>query len=154
MTSTSRFLLALTLQGCGLPLDAGSGDAGTPSNPTASATPPDSVCAARSGSYLASYQERSGTCGPLSEEVVTFDGEPTKPAAPCTAGEYRYSDDNCEVSTVNVTCPSLSGEGSVVWNGKYTWDETSTTANGTISLEVDDSFTPCQSSYNIVLERL
>jgi hypothetical protein len=152
VTRILRFLVVLTLPSCGLPLDTGSADAGTTPDPTDSTSAP--VCATPSGMYLASYQERTGTCGVLAEEIVTFDGQPTKPAAPCTAGEYRYSDDNCDVSTVNVTCPSLSGEGSVVWNGKYTWNAKATEANGTVSLDQTDVPFPCKSSYNVVLERL
>lgn len=156
MTRTLRFLFVLTVQGCGFPLDAGSGDAGTQSMPTASATasPPESVCAKPSGMYLATYQERSGTCGPLADEVATFEGQPAKPASPCTSGEYRYSADNCEVTTVDVTCPSLSGQGSTVWNGKYVWNVKATEAAGTLALDLDDGSFTCQSSYNVVLERL
>jgi hypothetical protein len=110
-------------------------------------------CAQRSGTYRMVLAERSGNCG-SAETVETIDAQPSKPPPPCTAGEIRYSEDNCEVTNVNVTCPTTEGGTSVI-NGKYTWSKDGSSGAGTMAMTIGDNLgLVCQSSYDVTLERL
>lgn len=115
------------------------------------------TCAERSGTYEAVYTERSGTCGQMATETLIVDEQPTSVPEPCTDGEIRYSDDNCEVTNINVTCPGggLPGD-TMISNGKYTWDESGDVGFGFVTITVQSArgSTRCQSSYDVSISRL
>jgi hypothetical protein len=116
------------------------------------------ICAQRSGTYRSKDTERSGTCGDIPEQIVTIDSEPLVPPAPCTGGEIRYSDDNCDVTLVNVVCPEPGiGPGvTSTTNGKVTWSSDGSSGSGVLTIVVRDGTGGilCQSSYNDVESRL
>lgn len=100
-------------------------------------------CTARSGSYRVTYEEESGNCGPLHEEIVTLDRQPTAVEPPCT-GSIDYSSDNCEV-TFSATCPDGSSS-----TGKALWDCDGAYGEATIELTAPG----CSSIYHVEHERL
>jgi hypothetical protein len=116
------------------------------------------TCADRSGVYRSVYTERSGTCGELEPSTFSAEEQPTSVELPCTDGEIRYSDDNCEVSNINVTCPGgeLPGDRGIVLNSKYTWNEEGDAAFGvsTILILGAGGRTRCQSTYDVSVTRL
>ncbi|MEZ4376225.1 MAG: hypothetical protein R3B07_35805 [Polyangiaceae bacterium] len=114
-------------------------------------------CAQRSGTYRIVYTERSGNCGALTETIGTIDAQPTAPPAPCT-GEIRYSEDNCEVTNVNITCPepAVSTGAYSIQNGKYSWSTDGSSGSGSLNLKVYDGNDAllCQSTYSASAQRL
>jgi hypothetical protein len=135
-------LLVVLVVGCGSSADEG--DSGP--------------CTARSGTYRFSFAERSGTCGAITEQIVTLDAQPTAPLAPCTSGEIRYSADNCEVTNVNIVCPEdgIAPGATSTTNGKYNWNESGSSGSGDATIVVRDAgdLILCQSSYRISAVRL
>lgn len=118
----------------------------------------DGPCAQRGGTYRLNFTERSGTCGTLSEQIGTFDGQPAAPPPPCTSGEIRYSADNCEVTNVNIVCPE-DGIGPGVTstsNGKYSWSADGAHGSGQLAIVAKDAsgVVLCNSSYDVVATRL
>jgi hypothetical protein len=115
------------------------------------------TCEERSGTYEAVYSERSGTCGRMPSETLYVHEQPASPPAPCTDGEIRYSDDNCEVTNVNVTCPEEGLSSDVLTtSGKYTWNEDGSAAFGSVTVTVRtlSGRVRCQSSYDVTVTRL
>jgi hypothetical protein len=114
-------------------------------------------CEERSGTYGLRYFEQSGNCGPIPDQVITIDAQPVAPEAPCT-GMIRHSEDNCEVTVIDVTCPE-PGIGAGVtstMNGKAQWSEDGSSGDATVNLVVRDvdGVVLCQSSYAVEYERL
>src|SRR5690349_19561037 len=118
-------------------------------------------CALRSGTFRVDAVERSGTCGPLTEQITTesqTDISCHQPPAPCTSGGIQDSVDNCQVTTVNVVCPE-DGVGPGVTstaNGKAYWDEAGSMGTGQMSIVVRDASGAilCQSSYDVTTTKL
>lgn len=113
-------------------------------------------CSQRSGTYRFDWSERSGDCGAIAESIMTVDGQPASPPAPCT-GEIRYSADNCDVTEVNIMCPETSVAGSTsTTNGKVTWSQDGSFGSGQLAIVVNDASGAilCQSSYDISATRL
>ena len=120
----------------------------------------DKQCEHRSGTYRASFHERDGTCGRMIEQVFTVNVQPVEPTPPCT-GEIRYSEDNCEVTNVDITCPEEGiGPGVIsITNGKYEWTEDGDVGTGTMQIVLWDTAPYndrliCQSTYDVDIERL
>lgn len=90
----------------------------------------------------------------MSESIGTISGQPTAVAATCT-GQIIYSADNCEVTNVNITCPTPSGQ-VVTRNGKYEWSTDATHGQGQLFLVLRETtgLLVCQSSYDVVITRL
>lgn len=113
-------------------------------------------CGQRTGTYLIQYEERSGTCGPIPEQIDTSTEQPTAIDPPCTGG-ISYSDDNCDV-TYETSCPANGiGPGySSTGRGKVTWDESGSSGSGTVQYVVyyPDMTIACQSTYDVVATRL
>lgn len=108
-------------------------------------------CQARNGSYVITFSEQSGTCGPQSDGVVNVDGSGSPPTG-CTGGSTA-SVDNCKVD-VNETCP-FNGTDSVTEVGQVTWSSDGSNGSGVIQLtETDGSGTIlCSGTYEAHYQR-
>lgn len=123
-------------------------DAGTDSD-----AEPARPCARRSGTFVTTFTERYGTCGPYrnvtgkdySEE--SYAEQPDKPPAPCS-GVIRAASDNCS-TTVETSCPSSQQGVAFETKGVLHWNEDGTSASG--DLEV--SLTTCKSTYHVEVSR-
>ncbi len=116
--------------------------------------PISETCVQRQGTYRVQYQERSGDCGPMTEQMVTMNGQPETPGDSCT-GEILYSADNCEVANVNVKCP-VEDVGEMVFNAKMDWSLDGSTGQGEQNVILYDTYGEfvCQSSYDVAIKRL
>lgn len=86
-----------------------------------------------------------------------IDAQPTAVDPSCT-GEVRTSEDNCDVTLVDVTCaePGI-GEGvTSTANGKAQWSRDGGTGDGTVNVVVRDfdGVVLCQSSYEVAYDRI
>jgi hypothetical protein len=80
------------------------------------------VCSPRKGSYVITMIEKSGSCGPLGDQIVQVDT--TKPAAPnpnCT-GSWTPSADSCK-TTGSTTCTNPMSGVKITERGSCTWSK-------------------------------
>jgi hypothetical protein len=118
-------------------------------------------CAHASGQYRWEYTATSGNCGQIPDRTTNLDSRPEKPPSFCTSGEIRYSDDNCQVSYIDITCPLEElgpglGPGTSTQNGTYTLAQDASTGTGKLTL-LDlnpDGDVLCQGNYDLKLVRL
>jgi len=114
---------------------------------------PAASCAKRAGSFVSTYTEKVGTCGPLRTLAGTdtisesYTEQPTQPPLPCT-GALRTSPDNC-TTTIETSCPSVSAGAAYETRGTLTWDPASTAASG----DVEVSTPSCKSTYHVEVRR-
>jgi hypothetical protein len=118
-------------------------------------------CALRSGTFRVDAVERTGTCGPLTEQITTETQDSVschQPPAPCTSGGIQDSPDNCEVTTVNVVCPEDGiGPGATsTTNGKAYWNDAGSQGTGQATIVIRDAGGAilCQSSYDVTTTKL
>ena len=115
------------------------------------------ACEERRGTYTVRYLETTGSCGPIPDQVITIDAQPTA-VDPSCVGEIRTSADNCEVTLVDVVCPEPGiGEGvTSTANGKAQWSVDGGTGDATLNLVVRDfdGVVLCQSSYEAEYDRI
>jgi hypothetical protein len=122
-------------------------------SPSPEAGAPAKSCAARSGTIVAKYTERVGTCGPLKnvagsdQTTSTYASLPMAPAAPC-AGTIRYSTDNCE-DTYDTSCPSVDPKATYTTRGTITWNAEGTVATGDLEVATPT----CKSTYSVEAKR-
>lgn len=115
------------------------------------------ACDDRSGTYTVEYVETGGTCGNMRPATLYFHNQPDAVPEPCTDGEVRHSDDNCEMTNINVACPEDSIRGEVmITNGKYTWNADGAAGFGsvTITVQAANGRVRCQGSYDVTITRL
>jgi hypothetical protein len=119
----------------------------------------DATCAQRSGSYVATYVQRSGTCGPAGQRVTNLDRQPTTASMQsqgCTGPGITYDADNCEV-TYDSTCPEddiASGAHlRVVGHSQWNSDGSHGTATEQWSAIDAKGQTMCLSVYDVNLRR-
>lgn len=62
----------------------------------------------RAGTYLFTYTEVSGSCGPLDSQVVSLNPGPGGAGAGCTLNSERISEGDCKVER-DLTCDTPSG---------------------------------------------
>jgi hypothetical protein len=107
------------------------------------------------GTYAATYVERSGTCGAISEEIVTLDEQPTEPEPPCT-GEISYSSNNCRV-TFESDCPAPGiGAGyRMESTGVADWNATGNRGTAVVQVTVFNAsdVVECRSTYDLTSVR-
>jgi hypothetical protein len=112
-------------------------------------------CSQRSGTYLTQYEERSGNCGPIPEQLQTITEQPTMPEAPCT-GAIDYSEDNCSV-TSSVVCPEdgLGAGWTSTVELKADWNESGSAGTAIVQFVVKDGAggIVCQSTYNVTITK-
>jgi hypothetical protein len=113
-------------------------------------------CAQRSGTFVLTWVEQSGDCGPLADETETFASQPTtgeEVKAGCT-GTVAYSGDNCGMTT-DLVCPGSSGF-TVKQKRSTTWSQDGTSGTATIKLELfkdSDASLQCSSVYLVTIKR-
>jgi hypothetical protein len=114
-------------------------------------------CEARMGTYMLQYVETTGSCGPIPDQVITIDAQPMA-VDPSCVGDVRTSEDNCDVTLVDVVCPEPGiGEGvTSTANGKAQWSRDGGTGDATVNLVVRDfdGVVLCQSSYEVAYDRI
>lgn len=114
-------------------------------------------CEQRTGTYAVRYLETSGGCGPIPDQVITIDAQPTA-VDPSCVGEIRTSEDNCDVTLVDVVCPEAGiGPGvTSTANGKAQWSGDGATGDAALNLVVRDAggVVLCQSSYEVAYDRI
>jgi hypothetical protein len=139
--------LALALVGCG---------DDEPERPTSC-----DAATQRVGTYMLSYTEVSGTCGPINSELVSFD-----PAAGagngCTINSETFSEGGCKLERT-VSCVSEVRD-ETQWGGVATVTNDSTAVTyqrtqdgsrleGTITMSLSDGRNSCRSTYNVMAVR-
>jgi hypothetical protein len=108
-------------------------------------------CPTRSGTFEFRFTETSGSCGDITTQVVTLSQDDMLDDC---LGDVLVSEDNCTVTNVDVTCPSLTPGIVQVMNGKFEWD-CDNTMIGTANIRLEDSAgVICQSSYDVEAEQL
>ena len=109
-------------------------------------------CAERSGQYLVTFRERSGTCGAISEQIVTFGSSAAAASTSQCTSDGSASADGCKV-TFALTCPSPDlGKGAKsVSQGTATWsaDGLSGTSLSQLALYEPNGSLACQSTYDL-----
>lgn len=134
-----------------------SAGAPTPSGPTQSVLAPGpagSACAARKGTYLVQYNETSGTCGKLTDQVLVINDEVVaKEVSKCTGGS-EASSDNCDIE-VDETCPVTDRAANVRTKGKVTWSNDGRVGSGLLQFIVSDQEpgVSCTGVYKVVYVR-
>ncbi len=110
------------------------------------------TCAARKGTYKATFTERAGTCGKINETIITFGQSGSAPSG-CT-GSQVTSANNCTVD-INITCP-LNASDSFHETGHGSWSADGTSGEAIIELVLSDRYGNflCQSTYDINYERV
>jgi hypothetical protein len=109
-------------------------------------------CTRRSGTFVAKFSEKVGTCGPYrafagsdtTEE--TYTDQPDRPAPPCT-GFLRASSDNCS-TTIETSCPS-SNASTFETRGVLEWNDAGTSAAGDLEVRTPT----CKGTYQVVVTR-
>jgi hypothetical protein len=114
-------------------------------------------CEARSGSYLYRYDERSGNCGPLAEEVLVLDSAPDPVELGCEVRTgYPIDLEACGVD-VDLTCPEpgIGDAATSTWRGSVNWSANADRGSGVMKLVIQDGDRIlCQSSYDVTVSRL
>ena len=111
---------------------------------------PHGPCADRQGSYVVSFSERDGTCGPQNDGVVNI--QPNGAPSPCS-GTSLVTTDNCSVD-FDAVCPFNAGQ-TVESQGQVTWSTDGANGSGTIQLTLRDSSSNilCEGTYNVHYQR-
>jgi hypothetical protein len=137
------FLALMCATGCGADDDD---DAGGGSGGGFVAPNPSSQCAERTGAYTIRFTERSGTCGPLDDQIAT----PTNEADPSCQDNAVPSADTC-VETSNTTCATGQNTSTKIV-GQVRWDASGNSATGTYQVtitDLTDGSVLCQSTYDV-----
>ncbi len=119
----------------------------------ASKATPSGPCQVRTGTYTVDLTQRDGTCGRISEQVVTFDsdGNAPTPAIMCTA-KTSVSNDKCTV-TLTQTCPEAAAcKGCTSrFTGSVTWDPSGNSGSGLFDVTAYDASMAitCHSTYDV-----
>ena len=115
----------------------------------------DGSCAQRAGTYLAQYTERSGTCGPIPEQLDTIAQQPTEVPPPCT-GTISYSADNCTVTSSSI-CPEdgLGPGWTTTLDLNADWNKSASQGTAIAQFVVKNGVggIECQSTYNVTITR-
>ena len=115
---------------------------------------PSGPCAKRVGTYRLSFATRSGSCGTLSEQIVTLTEQPMAVADPCT-GSIQYSSDNC-TATSDATCPSNDGT-AVEQRETVHWNQDGSRGSGEVQYILHDVATGntlCTGTYDVAADRI
>lgn len=114
-------------------------------------------CVSANASYLVSFTEISGDCGPIPDQVlvVPADGVITIEAS-CNKGP-RYS--GCSVFLENMVCTYYNSEYDVnvteTQSGQVTWAEDGSSGKGMVTWRISaEGYYPCTSTYEYNAVRL
>lgn len=107
-------------------------------------------CQKRAGTYKATYTQRSGDCGPVSEQITKVDAQPTRVDPPCS-GSIGYSADNCVVE-YTMTCPISGGTARIT--GKSTWSADGRSGTATEQWAASVTGSACSSAYDVSIVKL
>ncbi len=114
----------------------------------------------RVGTYMVSFVERSGSCGPVPDQLVSFNAADI--GQNCELHSERYSEGSCKLER-DITCQERVKD-DLAWGG-WSTVETRTTGvtkqvtadgsriEGTATVSIDDGHKPCTSTYDIVAVR-
>lgn len=108
------------------------------------------ICKDRSGTYMVTFVERSGTCGYMPDLIVTV---PAVMDSACVG--YSVSENNnCRV-TINMTCPGADGY-RVKQSGVADWRADGLVGNAVFNIMlIDDyNYAVCSSIYDAVYEKM
>lgn len=115
----------------------------------------DPQCALRQGTYTIDWIPRSGSCGPIAEQIEMFDQTSTKavaPTSPC-GGNEQISGDNCKV-TLDVTCPNADGTELVEEKGTETFSVDGASGSGIVEYVLNNANgIVCTETYDVQLTR-
>lgn len=116
-----------------------------------SSTHASGPCGQRQGTYVLDYTERSGDCGPVSEQIVNVTGAPTVPSS--CQGTATASADNCDVKT-DYACPDPSA-GTDHFTGDVTWSPDGSSGSGIqeITIYSPSGAVACESDYDVTITR-
>lgn len=111
-------------------------------------------CKARTGNtYRVNFDRRDGNCGDLPEQVVVLD-DTTPPGDLGCSGTRTLSEDRCEATSNQLTCPTPDGYGR--FTGTLSWNTEGSSGTGTLSFSVLDSGMSviCQGTYDATYTKL
>lgn len=139
---TAAYILFAALAGC----SSSSSNTGSPGG---------GGCAKPNGTYRATYTERSGNCGALTEQLIMYD--PTQPPQfdPACTAHITESTDNCTVQA-NLSCPTKTPGQTVALVEIAHWNQSGTQATGEsqVTLSSDAGQVICTSVYDMVIVKL
>lgn len=124
-------------------------------------TPDSCDAASRTGTYLVSYDERSGTCGEMESSLVVLDGDKNLDGG-CELHTKKFSKNNCRLD-IDVTCPfsyrdptSWGGRGSALFHSTgYTEQRTEDGSHldGAVTIRLETDSGTCISTYDVTYVR-
>lgn len=106
------------------------------------------------GTYSVTFDERSGSCGDVSEQIVVLDSrQPSSAAANCS-GNQSQSQDKCTItSDIACTVPNEPGV-RVEYRGKVEWDSDGDEAEGLMQVTIIEyGRTTCTGTYDVTYRR-
>ncbi len=108
------------------------------------------VCAPRTGQYLATLTEVSGTCGPIGTEGLDADAPPDPS---CSGVSVRDRGDACSTS-VSVTCVAGDDGTTLTEAGVITWSADGDAGSGTLVIATQRAGVElCRSTYRVEIRR-
>ena len=119
---------------------------------------PTGPCVAPNGTFRMVYTEQSGTCGPVTDTLVTLGdgaGSGSSSSVTCSGATQSVSADKCSVSTTGLVCADTKT--SIRSTSKFTWNPPATAATGTMQLILTDVPTGrevCNSVYGVTYSKL
>ncbi len=105
-------------------------------------------CKKPDGTYLMTFNEQSGDCGRISNQIVQLDGF-AQPWGQCT-GHHDISPDWCTIQ-INETC--TEDDFTMEFQGNLEWNKSGSHASGTWQITASDSSHWCSSIYRVEYER-
>ena len=112
-------------------------------------------CVDRRGTYVVTWHERSGNCGPIPEQVDVVDqNTATGPVPGCVnSAPPPANADNCTVN-LDVTCP-VQDKGTVTDRGEVNWSHDGSMGAGIIQVIVNDlvGAIVCSETYDVTYVR-
>ncbi len=111
------------------------------------------MCAQGQGSYSVRFAERSGTCGPLSEQIVVIQPNMQFPAN--CGGTWTVAGDNCSID-LDIKCLDAATGQSGEDRGHLVTNADASMVSGVLQFIVTDrnGIQICSSTYNVTYIRL
>ncbi len=123
------------------------------SGSSSSSAPASGPCVDRSGTYLQSLTQQSGTCGPLADQVFNVDSGSSVVPSTCTNTSTSTAD-NCSVS-FDTSCPGAAGY-TVLQHGVGHWNMDGSEASGIVQIQLIENssgLVKCSSTYDLSIQR-
>ncbi len=104
----------------------------------------------RVGTYLAHYDLASGNCGPVDDQLLSFNAGPGSPANACTVNSERITESGCKIER-DVTCRTSTGSIRTVASSTQQTEDGGL-LTGIISFDITGR-SPCLGTYRLTFTR-